>query len=62
MLRNAVDHGIEPPAERLAKGKPEFGRILLSLAREGSDILLRLADDGRGISLDKVRKKPSSAA
>lgn len=57
MLRNAVDHGIEPPAERLAKGKPEFGRILLSLAREGSDILLRLADDGRGISLDKVRKK-----
>ncbi|HEY6527555.1 MAG TPA: Hpt domain-containing protein [Cellvibrionaceae bacterium] len=57
MLRNAVDHGIEPPAERLSKGKPEFGRILLSLAREGSDILLRLADDGRGISLDKVRKK-----
>lgn len=57
MLRNAVDHGIEPPAERLDKGKPEFGRILLSLAREGSDILLRLADDGRGISLDKVRKK-----
>ncbi len=57
MLRNAVDHGIEMPNDRLAQGKPEAGRILLSLAREGSDILLRLADDGRGISLEKVRKK-----
>jgi chemosensory pili system protein ChpA (sensor histidine kinase/response regulator) len=57
MLRNAVDHGIESPSERLAAGKPESGRILLSFAREGGDILLRLADDGRGIALDKVRKK-----
>lgn len=57
MLRNAVDHGIESPAERLAASKPENGRILLSFAREGGDILLRLADDGRGIALEKVRKK-----
>jgi chemosensory pili system protein ChpA (sensor histidine kinase/response regulator) len=57
MLRNAVDHGIEKPADRLAAGKPEAGRILLSLAREGSDILLRLADDGRGINLERVRAK-----
>ncbi len=57
MLRNAVDHGIESPAERLALGKSESGRILLSFAREGGDILLRLADDGRGIAFDKVRKK-----
>lgn len=57
MLRNAVDHGIEPPQERLSQGKAEAGRIVISLAREGSDILLRLADDGRGISLDKVRNK-----
>jgi chemosensory pili system protein ChpA (sensor histidine kinase/response regulator) len=57
MLRNAVDHGIEKPADRLAAGKPETGRILLSLAREGGDILLRLADDGRGIHLDRVRAK-----
>jgi chemosensory pili system protein ChpA (sensor histidine kinase/response regulator) len=57
MLRNAVDHGIEAPADRIAAGKPETGRILLSLAREGGDILLRLADDGRGINLSRVRAK-----
>lgn len=57
MLRNAVDHGVETPAERLAAGKPESGRILLSFSREGGDILLRLADDGRGIALEKVRQK-----
>jgi chemosensory pili system protein ChpA (sensor histidine kinase/response regulator) len=57
MLRNAVDHGIEAPADRIAAGKPETGRILLGLAREGGDILLRLADDGRGINLERVRAK-----
>lgn len=57
MLRNAVDHGIEMPDVRVGDGKPETGRILLSLAREGGDILLRLADDGRGINLDRVREK-----
>ena len=57
MLRNAVDHGIEMPAQRLAASKPETGRILLSLAREGGDILLRMADDRSGINLDRVREK-----
>ncbi len=57
MLRNAVDHGIESPSDRQAADKPETGRILLSLAREGGDILLRLADDGRGINLERVREK-----
>jgi len=57
MLRNAVDHGIETPAERLAAGKPEAGRVLLSLAREGGDVMLRLMDDGKGINLPRVREK-----
>ena len=57
MLRNAVDHGIETPQTRKATGKPEEGRILLSLAREGGDILIRLADDGQGVNLDRVRQK-----
>ena len=57
MLRNAVDHGIEMPEDRLAAGKPETGRIILTLNREGGDVLLRLIDDGRGINLPRVREK-----
>lgn len=57
MLRNAVDHGIEMPQDRIAAGKPEMGRIVLSLSREGGDVMLRLADDGRGINLQRVREK-----
>jgi len=57
MLRNAVDHGIELPADRAAAGKPAEGRIVLSLGREGGDVMLRLADDGRGINLQRVREK-----
>ncbi|RYY02739.1 MAG: response regulator [Gammaproteobacteria bacterium] len=57
MLRNAVDHGIELPADRTAAGKPAEGRIVLSLGREGGDVMLRLADDGRGINLQRVREK-----
>ncbi|TQV69637.1 response regulator [Exilibacterium tricleocarpae] len=57
MLRNAVDHGIEPADERLKAGKPEAGRIVLSLGREGGDVLIRLADDGQGVNLARVREK-----
>lgn len=57
MLRNAVDHGIESTEQRLKAGKPETGRIVLSLGREGGDVLLRLADDGKGVNLDRVREK-----
>jgi len=57
MLRNAVDHGIEMPDERIRAGKPEVGNILLSLGREGGDVVLRLEDDGRGINLQRVREK-----
>ncbi|WP_331345010.1 Hpt domain-containing protein [Cellvibrio sp. UBA7661] len=57
MLRNAVDHGIEMPDERIAAGKNPNGRILLTLGREGGDVIIRLIDDGRGINLKRVREK-----
>ncbi|MGQ7959785.1 Hpt domain-containing protein [Pseudomonas sp. SP16.1] len=57
MLRNAVDHGIEPGAVRRDAGKPETGTIRLNLGREGGDIVLTLDDDGGGIRLDAVRRK-----
>ncbi len=57
MLRNAVDHGIEKPEDRVEAGKSETGRIVLTLAREGGDVIIRLADDGRGVDLKRVREK-----
>nr|WP_255771961.1 Hpt domain-containing protein [Microbulbifer guangxiensis] len=57
MLRNAVDHGIEMPAERTASGKPEKGRITVALEREGSEVVLTISDDGGGINLMKVRQR-----
>ncbi|WP_181298151.1 Hpt domain-containing protein [Pseudomonas sp. Q2-TVG4-2] len=57
MLRNAVDHGIETAAKRVAAGKPEQGNIRLDLSREGGDIVLALSDDGAGINLEAVRRK-----
>ncbi|QGZ32574.1 Hpt domain-containing protein [Stutzerimonas stutzeri] len=57
MLRNAVDHGIETAAKRVAAGKPEQGNIHLDLSREGGDIVLALSDDGAGINLEAVRRK-----
>ena len=57
MLRNAVDHGIENPAERKQAGKKETGEIALSLSREGGDVVLRMADDGKGIPVDVIRDK-----
>jgi len=57
LLRNAVDHGIEPPEERQACGKPETGRIALRAYYHGSHAVIEVADDGRGINLDKVLAK-----
>lgn len=57
MLRNAVDHGIELPELRKKNGKDETGKIVLSLSREGGEVVLRLRDNGAGINLAAVRKK-----
>ncbi|WNV06440.1 hybrid sensor histidine kinase/response regulator [Candidatus Methylospira mobilis] len=54
LIRNAIDHGLETPVERLAKGKPEAGRISISVASTGNRILLTVRDDGAGISVAKI--------
>ncbi|PRA32320.1 Hpt domain-containing protein [Pseudomonas poae] len=57
MLRNAVDHGLEPREARLQAGKPATGRITLDLTHEGGDIVFDMRDDGAGVPLDAVRRK-----
>src|ERR1700760_4836012 len=57
MVRNSADHGLETPAERAAAGKPETGRITLNAFHEGGHIIIEIADDGRGLPLDKIRGK-----
>lgn len=60
MLRNAVDHGIETVAARLEAGKERSGQITLEVLREGSEIVIQLTDDGRGIDVEAVRNKAIS--
>ncbi|BCG26564.1 hybrid sensor histidine kinase/response regulator [Pseudomonas tohonis] len=55
LLRNAVDHGIESPAQRIARGKPEEGRILLSARHHAGMLVLELRDDGAGVDLERLR-------
>ncbi len=55
ILRNAVDHGIESESDRLSKGKPGTGRIVISFDLEGNTILVRCQDDGRGLDYDAIR-------
>ncbi len=57
LVRNAIDHGIEPPEERVKAGKPEEGIIKLSAFQEGDRIIIAIEDDGRGINVEKVKKK-----
>jgi two-component system chemotaxis sensor kinase CheA len=57
MVRNALDHGLEPTAARLAAGKSEAGLLHLKAYHQGSNIVVELQDDGRGIDPDKIYKK-----
>mgnify|MGYP000005761827 FL=1 len=57
LLRNAVYHGIESPEARVAAGKPENGRIDVRLRREGTQLVMEVADDGGGLNLLKIRQK-----
>ncbi len=57
LVRNAVDHGIEAPDVRVARGKPRAGQVILSAEQEGDHILLTIADDGAGMDAEVLRKK-----
>ncbi|MEW6248565.1 MAG: chemotaxis protein CheA [Nitrospirota bacterium] len=57
LVRNAIDHGIETPAERHAHGKSSEGMLRIAASQEGNCIVIRIQDDGRGIALDKVKAK-----
>ncbi len=55
LLRNAVDHGIESPAEREAAGKPAEGQITLSASQQGHHVVIAVSDDGAGLDLEAIR-------
>ncbi|OLN28628.1 Signal transduction histidine kinase CheA [Desulfovibrio sp. DV] len=57
LLRNSLDHGLEPPADREAAGKPRRGRITLSAMHSAGNVVLTINDDGRGIDSAAVRRK-----
>jgi two-component system chemotaxis sensor kinase CheA len=57
LVRNAVDHGIETKAERLAAGKTETGIITITAGQKGNRVVIEVSDDGRGIDLAKIRQK-----
>ncbi len=57
LIRNALDHGLESPEERLASGKPRCGVLVLSALHEGNQIVISITDDGRGIDTDRVSSK-----
>ncbi len=57
IIRNSIDHGIELPEERVKKGKPEEGRLLISATKERDRIKISIVDDGRGINAEEVLEK-----
>lgn len=57
MVRNSCDHGLEGPGERLENGKGEMGTVTLSAYHEGGHILIEIADDGRGVPVEKIKAK-----
>lgn len=57
MIRNAIDHGVEKPEDRIAKGKPEEGKVVLGAAYQGNEIHIIIEDDGAGLNREKILKK-----
>ncbi len=61
LVRNAIDHGIEPPAERVMKGKPRQGRLLVRAAHQGGSIVISVSDDGAGLNRERILAKAREA-
>jgi chemosensory pili system protein ChpA (sensor histidine kinase/response regulator) len=61
LLRNAISHGLEDGAERIAQGKGEIGEIRLALSQEGNEIAIEFADDGRGLDFVRIRERAVKA-
>lgn len=57
LIRNAIDHGIESPDERIRLGKPPTGTIHLSAKHEGGDVIISIADDGQGLQVERIRNR-----
>jgi len=57
MIRNSCDHGLESPEVRIAKGKPLTGTVHLAASQEGSNIIIKISDDGRGLDVEAIRAK-----
>jgi two-component system chemotaxis sensor kinase CheA len=57
MVRNSLDHGLEPPEERLAKGKPAEGVLRLAASHHAGQIIMEVSDDGRGLNTEKILRK-----
>src|SRR5262249_37663600 len=57
MVRNSVDHGLEPPGEREAAGKPRAGTVVLQASHRGNSVVITVSDDGRGIDCARIRRK-----
>ncbi|MGD0466185.1 MAG: chemotaxis protein CheA [Gammaproteobacteria bacterium] len=60
LIRNACDHGIDSPEERVAVGKPVCGLVTLQACQENGEVVINTSDDGRGIDLDRVKQKAVS--
>jgi two-component system, chemotaxis family, sensor kinase CheA len=57
LVRNAIDHGIELPADRIAAGKPEHGTVKLVAFHQGGNVMIQIEDDGRGLDVERIRRK-----
>ncbi len=57
ILRNSIDHGLEPTEDRIAKGKPSKGTVKVDIYQKGNQVVIEVSDDGKGMDINKLKKK-----